>query len=243
MSRIAIPGRDDAPLESQPILDNIKKIVGFVPNLQRLMSISPNALAGWARLMGSLSKTLDIKTRDAIALAVSEADGCNYGLAAHSYIAMNLAKISPEEISLNREGRSTDPKRQVDRRQHRRDDRAGIPVPADQLHEQRGADADRLPRSASCQDGLSTGGGASLPLPNGMRMTHQCGIAVQLLQAGLYINLEASTVRQAINKRRPVVRADMPTLVHCQLTRKSMNPRVNWFSALRKSGGPPCARY
>jgi uncharacterized peroxidase-related enzyme len=113
MSRIAIPGRDDAPLESQPILDNIKKILGFVPNLQRLMSISPNALAGWARLMGSLSKTLDIKTRDAIALAVSEADGCNYGLAAHSYIAMNLAKISPEEIALNREGRSTDPKRQA----------------------------------------------------------------------------------------------------------------------------------
>jgi hypothetical protein len=64
MSRIAIPGRDDAPLEAQPILDNVKKILGFVPNLQRLMSISPNALAGWAGLMGSLSKTLDVKTRE-----------------------------------------------------------------------------------------------------------------------------------------------------------------------------------
>ena len=113
MSRIAIPGRDDAPLEAQRILDNVKKILGFVPNLQRLMSISPNALAGWAGLMGSLSKTLDVKTRDAIALAVSEADACNYCLAAHSYIATNLAKISPEEIALNREGRSTDPKRQA----------------------------------------------------------------------------------------------------------------------------------
>jgi uncharacterized peroxidase-related enzyme len=113
MSRIAIPGRDDAPAESQPILDNVHKMLGFVPNLQRLMSISPNALGGWAALMGSLAKTLDVKTRDGIALAVSEVDECNYCLAAHTYISTNLAKIPPEEIALNREGRSTDPKRQT----------------------------------------------------------------------------------------------------------------------------------
>jgi uncharacterized peroxidase-related enzyme len=113
MSRIAIPDRDEAPVASQPILDNVNKMLGFVPNLQRLMSISPNALGGWAALMGSLSKTLDVKTRDGIALAVSEADGCNYCLAAHSFISTNLAKIPPEEIALNREGRSSDPKRQA----------------------------------------------------------------------------------------------------------------------------------
>jgi hypothetical protein len=44
-------------------------MLGFVPNLQRLMSISPNALSGWATLMGSLAKTLDVKTRDGIARA------------------------------------------------------------------------------------------------------------------------------------------------------------------------------
>ena len=113
MSRIAVPGRDHAPAESQAILDNVNKMLGFVPNLHRLMSISPNALAGWAGLMGSLSKTLDVKTRDGIALAVSEADGCDYCLAAHSYISTNLAKIPPEEIALNRQGRSGDPKRQA----------------------------------------------------------------------------------------------------------------------------------
>jgi uncharacterized peroxidase-related enzyme len=113
MPRIPIPGRDEAPAESQPILDTVNEILGFVPNLQRLMSISPNALAGWASLMGSLSKTLDVKTRDGIALVVSEADGCNYCLAAHSYISTNLAKIPPEEIALNRQGRSSDPKRQA----------------------------------------------------------------------------------------------------------------------------------
>jgi uncharacterized peroxidase-related enzyme len=107
MPRIAIPKREDAPGESKPILDNVDKMLGFVPNLHRLMSISPNALSGWATMMRSLAKTLDVKTRDGIALAVSEADGCNYCLAAHSFIAGNLGKIPADEIELNREGRST----------------------------------------------------------------------------------------------------------------------------------------
>jgi hypothetical protein len=42
--------------------------------------------------MRSLSKTLDVKTRDGIALALSEASGCEDRLAAHSYVSTNLAK-------------------------------------------------------------------------------------------------------------------------------------------------------
>jgi len=77
------------------------------------MSISPNALSSSATLMGSLAKTLDVKTRDGIALAVSEADRCDYCLAAHSFIAGNLTKIPADVIELNRKGRSSDPKRQA----------------------------------------------------------------------------------------------------------------------------------
>ena len=78
------------PGEPKPILDNVDKMLGFVPNLQRLTSISPNALCGWATLMGTLAKTLDVKTRDGIALTVSEADGCGYCLAAYSFTAGKL---------------------------------------------------------------------------------------------------------------------------------------------------------
>ena len=63
--------------------------------------------------MRSLSKTLDVKTRDGIALAVSEANGCDDCLAAHNYVSTNLAKPPQEEIALNRQGRSGDPKRQA----------------------------------------------------------------------------------------------------------------------------------
>jgi uncharacterized peroxidase-related enzyme len=111
MARIKIPARDEAPAETLPILDSVQKMLGFVPNLHRVMSVSPATLAGWAGLMGALSKTLDVKTRDGIALAVSEADGCDYCLAAHSYIATNLAKIPPAEVERNRYGQSADPKR------------------------------------------------------------------------------------------------------------------------------------
>ena len=111
MPRIAIPKREDAPAESKPILDNVDKMLGFVPNLHRLMSISPNALSGWATLMGSLAKTLDVKTRDGIALAVSEADGCDYCLAAHSFIAGNMetrGKVSDAQFAAVRDAGWTD---------------------------------------------------------------------------------------------------------------------------------------
>jgi len=113
MPRIAIPAHDEAPARSRPILDNVKNTLGFIPNVQRLMSISPQALEGWAGLMGSLSKTLDLRTREGIALAVSETDSCDYCLAAHSYVATVIAKIPQDEITQNRAGRSGDQKRQA----------------------------------------------------------------------------------------------------------------------------------
>ena len=111
MPRIAVPTRDEAPAESQPILDSVGVQFGFIPNLHRLMSLSPAALTGLIGLQGALSKTLDPRTRHAISLAVSEANACNYCLAAHSYRAAHFAHESPEEIALNRQGRSSDPKR------------------------------------------------------------------------------------------------------------------------------------
>jgi uncharacterized peroxidase-related enzyme len=99
------------PAASQPILDAVHKQLRFVPNLHRLMSISPNVLTGFVGLQSSLAKTLDIKTRDTIALAVSEMNGCGYCIAAHSYVATNFARMSPEEIALNRQGQSHDEKR------------------------------------------------------------------------------------------------------------------------------------
>ena len=110
MARIAIPALDAAPAASAPILEAVNKQLGVVPNLFRLVSISPAALTGLTSLSGALSKTLDVRTRERIALAVAQVNGCDYCLSAHTYLGLNAAKISPEEIALNRQGRSGDPK-------------------------------------------------------------------------------------------------------------------------------------
>jgi uncharacterized peroxidase-related enzyme len=110
MSRIAIPSRDNAPSASQPILDAVNKQLGVVPNLFRLVALSPAALTGMTSLSGALTKALDVKTRERIALAVAQVNGCDYCLSAHTYLGLNLAKIGPDEIALNRKGASSDPK-------------------------------------------------------------------------------------------------------------------------------------
>lgn len=110
MSRITVPSRESAPEASQALLSAVEKQLGVVPNLFRLISHSPAALQGFLGLDAALSKALDVKTRNRIALAVAQVNGCDYCLSAHSYLALNLAKLSEEEIALNRQGGSTDAK-------------------------------------------------------------------------------------------------------------------------------------
>lgn len=110
MSRIVLPARHAAPAASQPLLDAVEKQLGVVPNLFRLAALSPAALGGLTGLSGALSKALDAKTRERIALAVAQVNGCDYCLSAHAYLGANLAKLDAGEISLARQGRSADPK-------------------------------------------------------------------------------------------------------------------------------------
>lgn len=110
MSRLSIPARDDVPEASKPILDAVHKQLGVVPNMFRLIAQSPAALQGFAANNGALAKALDVKTRERIALAVAQVNACDYCLSAHTYLGLNLAKISPEEVALNRHGESGDAK-------------------------------------------------------------------------------------------------------------------------------------
>ncbi|MBI3443873.1 MAG: carboxymuconolactone decarboxylase family protein [Magnetospirillum sp.] len=101
----------DAPAASQPLLEAVKKQLGVVPNLFRLVSNSPAALEGYLGLSAALAKgSLPAQTRERIALTVAEINGCEYCLAAHAYLGRNLAKLDEAEIAANRRGRSSDAK-------------------------------------------------------------------------------------------------------------------------------------
>jgi len=110
MSRLAIPTRDTAPADSRPLLDAVLKKFGIIPNLFRLAALSPTTLAGLLSLNEANSKSLDAKTRSRIAIAVAQVNSCDYCLSAHTYIGINLAKITAEDAALNRKGASTDAK-------------------------------------------------------------------------------------------------------------------------------------
>jgi uncharacterized peroxidase-related enzyme len=112
MSRIPTPATiDAAPAASRPLLEAIKTQLGVVPNLFRLVSNSPAALEGYLGLSGALSKgALPAPTRERIALAVAEINGCDYCLSAHTYLGKNLAKLDDAEMTANRNGASNDPK-------------------------------------------------------------------------------------------------------------------------------------
>lgn len=112
MSRLATPASIEAsPAASQPLLEAVKKQLGIVPNLFRLVSNSPAALEGHLGLSGALGKgALPAQTRERIALAVAEINGCDYCLSAHTFIGKNMARLDDAEMTANRSGASNDPK-------------------------------------------------------------------------------------------------------------------------------------
>jgi len=112
MSRIPVPATiDAAPEATRPALRQVEAQLGSVPNLFRLVATSPAALEGHLGMFGALSKgRLPAATRERIALAVAQLNGCGYCLSAHAYLGATLAKLSAEEIAANRRGRSTDPR-------------------------------------------------------------------------------------------------------------------------------------
>lgn len=112
MSRIPTPATiDTAPRAAQPLLEAVRKQLGIVPNMFRLISNSPAALEGYLGLSGALNKgTLAPATRERIALAVAEANGCSYCVSAHAYLGKHAAKLDEAEIAANRRGGSNDPK-------------------------------------------------------------------------------------------------------------------------------------
>jgi AhpD family alkylhydroperoxidase len=75
---------------------------------------SPAELEGYLGLSDVLGKgTLPAATCERVALAVSEINGCDYCLSAHTYLGKHVAKLDDAEIAANREGSSTDPKAAV----------------------------------------------------------------------------------------------------------------------------------
>ena len=111
MSRLTAPAPEEVPAAARTTLDNVGAQFGFVPGMFAMLASNPTVLDVVMTLQGALSRVLDAKTRHTIALAVSEANSCNYCLAIHSYVSSELGGMSSDDIDLARAGSSIDPKR------------------------------------------------------------------------------------------------------------------------------------
>jgi uncharacterized peroxidase-related enzyme len=113
MQRIPSIQSSAATGKTKDLLDGVKAKIGMVPNLYKLLAQSPAGLEGVLQLSGALAGgSLDAATRERIALAVANVNGCDYCNAAHTAVAKSL-KLPAEEIEANRQGRSFDPRADV----------------------------------------------------------------------------------------------------------------------------------
>lgn len=109
MSRLNAP--EAVPAEAQGTLDTVHGWFGFVPNMFQMLGSNPAVLDVVMTLQTKQARLLDAKTRHTIALAVSQANGCDYCLALHTRNSATQGGMSNEDIELARTGSSIDPKR------------------------------------------------------------------------------------------------------------------------------------
>lgn len=102
MARVQIVDPQTATGEAKTLLDAVQSQMGITPNFIRVLANSPRALEGFLGLYGALGKAaVDIPTQERIALAVSEGNGCQYCVSAHTAIGLG-AGLNNEEMALNR---------------------------------------------------------------------------------------------------------------------------------------------
>ena len=100
-----------APAASVELLDDVRKGLGFVPNLQRVMAESPAALEAHSMLLGIAEKTRFSPVERNIAyLSIIYENECAYCMAGHTNLS-RMARVSEDDITAVREGRPiADPK-------------------------------------------------------------------------------------------------------------------------------------
>ena len=111
MSRLNQLSPETATGRAKELLGAVKSKLGLIPNMTRAMASAPAVLDGYLQLSGALTKgTLPAKVREQLALAVSQVNGCDYCLSAHSAIG-KMVGLTAEQVRDSRLGTAIDPDR------------------------------------------------------------------------------------------------------------------------------------
>ena len=111
MQRINAIDPAEATGKTKKLLDGVQAKLGMTPNLMKTLASAPAALEAYLNFGAILGTgVLEAKFREQIAIAVAQANSCEYCLSAHATIG-KMVGLTPEEIAASRESHSEDAKR------------------------------------------------------------------------------------------------------------------------------------
>ncbi len=97
-----VPARAEVSANNQAIFDNLKKALGFVPNLYAYYAKNETALGDYLTLQNRKS-TLNGKEREVVNLVTSQINGCRYCQSAHTVLG-KMNGFTDEQVLEIRKG-------------------------------------------------------------------------------------------------------------------------------------------
>src|SRR5215472_2170127 len=86
---------------TRKLLDLARAEFGLATNMMKTMAQSPAALEGYLNLSSALSDGLiEPRLREAVALTVAQAAGCEYSLAAHASLGRRTGLMEDEILDI-----------------------------------------------------------------------------------------------------------------------------------------------
>ncbi len=112
-----VPSEASAPVEAKQLLDRMRDVFGFVPNLGYALATEPPALAAYNTMLQSLGATsLDPIAQQVALAAASRANAADYGVAVHATLAAKLGASAGIVEALRNGGPLGDPRLEAVRR-------------------------------------------------------------------------------------------------------------------------------
>ena len=113
MSRIEALDPTTTAGAAKPLFDAVQAKLGMVPNLLRTLGNAPVVLESYLQLSGTLAKgSLSARERELLALRISQTNGCDYCLAAHTAIAGSVG-VDRDAINDARTGQASNSREQA----------------------------------------------------------------------------------------------------------------------------------
>lgn len=111
MQRITAVNPGAATGKAKQLLDAVQAKLGMTPNMIKTMAAAPAALEAYLNFSAAVATgALDAKFREQVALAVAQANSCEYCLSAHSAIG-KMVGLTPNDIHASREAHAADARR------------------------------------------------------------------------------------------------------------------------------------